>query len=160
MKKKKPRAKRVVPKPALPATWGQMQPQADHAMHKHLHQQVHSRRFDDSNTLERGDGHDVVLRWDGADLDMLRLNPIPDGLAMGQTILVKWRDPTGFSGWRDGPIESSPVTTLGYFVARTEHDLVVAGSHCKDKDEPWGGLDAIPMGCVVEVRRINTEDKA
>lgn len=77
-----------------------------------------------------------------------------------QLYVVEWQDICSDATWHDGnPSTANPETcwTVGWLVHECDQKLVLADSKSKGDDEGWGGLTVIPIGVVVDRKRISAK---
>jgi len=67
-------------------------------------------------------------------------------------VIVLWEDSAGSRPYWEQAVCTATVSSVGHLVRRNKKELVLAQSKAKDGD--WGGLFAIPAGCVKSVRRV------
>ena len=77
-------------------------------------------------------------------------------------IEVEWDDITSKQGWM--PVDCDPAhykplrcKTIGYYVSEDKNVVIVSSTfgHGDAPDNPdrWGGLEVIPKGCIVRVKK-------
>jgi len=79
-----------------------------------------------------------------------------------ETVIVKWRDITtsglGWSEQNEVDIfitdeDENIVYQVGFLYEQDEHQLVLIDSYFHGKSL-WGNVTKIPMGCVLEIKKI------
>jgi hypothetical protein len=79
-----------------------------------------------------------------------------------ETVIVKWRDITTSGGeWVEQEAadlfitdnDENIVLQCGFIYEQDEHQLVLVDSYFHGKSL-WGNLTKIPMGCVLEIKKI------
>lgn len=81
-------------------------------------------------------------------------------LKMGDVVEVVWDDATGDSGWTTRDEITWPImrcVTVGYYLQHNEQAVMLMDSLFDDylaKDGTVGGMKTIPVGMLIEVRRL------
>jgi hypothetical protein len=83
-----------------------------------------------------------------------------DGFCMKKKIVeIKWRDPTIDAGWVDEDHEKPlPIMrTYGILISKTKEQVVIGGTYDREQKK-YADRTKFPLGCVVEIRVIETVD--
>ena len=84
----------------------------------------------------------------------------PASLRPGDVVEIVWDDATGESGWTTRDAIEWPIMrcmTVGYYLQHNELAIMLMDSLFEDwlaKDGTVGGMKTIPMGMVIEIRRL------